>query len=51
MLYGARQFVRGSQVHDATLASDEQMLHFDPLYARPDRNSFLTTVVPFLRRI
>ena len=51
MLHGARQFIAGSRVRDATLASDDRMLHFDPLYASPSQNSFLAGVVPFLRRL
>jgi hypothetical protein len=51
VLNGARRFVAASRIREAMLTSDEQMLHFDPLYARADRNTFLATVVPFLRRI
>jgi acetyl esterase/lipase len=45
-----RRFVRGSKVPFATLRTDDRMGHLDPLMDRPASNSFLTTVVPFLRR-
>ena len=34
-----------------SLASDPAMTHFDPLTATPNRNSFLRTVTPFLKRL
>lgn len=54
VLRGARAFIAGSRVPRArsTLvdAAAEQS-HLDPLTAAPDRNRFLRTVVPFLRRL
>jgi pimeloyl-ACP methyl ester carboxylesterase len=54
VLAGARSFVRRSRVPAGRAvyvdASAEQS-HLDPLTAAPDRNAYLRTVVPFLRRI
>jgi hypothetical protein len=44
------RFVRGSKVQTATLVSDPRMGHLDPLMDRPAANTFLRSVVPFLRR-
>ena len=45
-----RRFVRGSKIPSATLRSNQQMGHLDPLMDTPASNTFLKTVVPFLRR-
>jgi len=52
VLRGARRYVDGSRIPAVTLvdAAREQD-HLDPLTAAPGRNRFVTTVVPFLRRI
>jgi pimeloyl-ACP methyl ester carboxylesterase len=54
VLRGARRFIAGSKVPraDAVLvdASGTES-HLDPLTAAPDRNRFLQTVVPFLRKL
>jgi pimeloyl-ACP methyl ester carboxylesterase len=54
VLLGARRFIAGSKVPRSRsvlvdASSDES--HLDPLTAAPDRNSFLKTVVPFLRTV
>ena len=51
VLRGARRLARVSGVRRPSLASDRAMTHFDPLTATPDRNSFLRSVTPFLRRL
>jgi len=54
VLRGAKRFIAGSKVPSSKsvlvdASSDES--HLDPLTAAPDRNRFLKTVVPFLRKL
>ena len=47
----ARRFARTSKIPRATFAQANRFTHLDPLTATPRQNSFLTTVVPFLKRV
>jgi hypothetical protein len=47
----ARRLARASRVSDTKFVTDTGMSHLDPLVAAPARNTFLKTVVPFLRKI
>jgi hypothetical protein len=47
----ARRFARTSKVPSATFAQATSFTHLDPLTSSPAKNHFLTTVVPFLKRI
>jgi hypothetical protein len=47
---GARRVIRASRIRRHVVISDGRSAHLDPLLARPGRNRFLKTVVPFLRR-
>jgi pimeloyl-ACP methyl ester carboxylesterase len=54
VLRGARRFIAGSKVpRSRTVLVDASATesHLDPLTAAPDRNRFLQTVVPFLKRL
>jgi hypothetical protein len=51
VIAGARSLVRHSRIPRSTLVSDPRFAHLDPLAASPDRNTFLRTVVPFLKRL
>jgi pimeloyl-ACP methyl ester carboxylesterase len=54
VLRGARRFIAGSKVPRARsmlVDASATESHLDPLTAAPDRNRFLQTVVPFLRRV
>jgi pimeloyl-ACP methyl ester carboxylesterase len=51
VLRGASRFVNASKIERATLVADHNTSHLDPLTAAPDRNTFLTTVLPFLRGV
>lgn len=54
VLRGARAFIKGSRVpakKSRLVNGSSQQSHLDPLTAAPNRNRFLTTVVPFLKRI
>lgn len=51
VLRGARRLARASSVRRPSLVSDRAMTHFDPLTATPNRNSFLRSVTPFLKRL
>jgi pimeloyl-ACP methyl ester carboxylesterase len=54
VLRGAKRFIAGSQVpHGRSVLVDASATesHLDPLTAAPDRNRFLQTVVPFLRKL
>jgi hypothetical protein len=51
VLRAARQLVRESQISQYHLVSDESMGHLDPLGDVPEHNTFIETVVPFLRGI
>jgi len=51
VLRAARQLVRESQISQYQLVSDESMGHLDPLGDVPGHNTFIETVVPFLRGI
>jgi hypothetical protein len=48
---GARRLAPDSRVPRATIVSDPEASHLDPLSGTPRRNRFLHTVVPFLRRL
>jgi hypothetical protein len=47
----ARALVKQSRIPSSKLVSDPRFAHLDPLAASPDRNTFLRTVVPFLKRL
>lgn len=49
VLRGARRFMDASRIKRATLVADHNTSHLDPLTAAPGRNTFLRTVLPFLR--
>jgi len=51
VLRGARRFVHSSRIPRATYVNDPAAAHLDPLTAAPSRNSFLKTVVPFLKSL
>jgi len=54
VLRGARRFVAGSKVprsRSTLVDASATESHLDPLTAAPDRNRFLQTVVPFLKRL
>jgi dienelactone hydrolase len=54
VLRGARRFIAGSKVprtRSVLVDASATESHLDPLTAAPDRNRFLQTVVPFLRRV
>ena len=54
VLRGARRFIAGSKVpRDRSVLVDASATesHLDPLTAAPERNRFLQTVVPFLRKL
>jgi hypothetical protein len=52
VLAGARALARQSRVERVTLVDRSATYdHVDPLAALPERNAFVKTVVPFLRRI
>jgi pimeloyl-ACP methyl ester carboxylesterase len=54
VLRGARRFIAGSKVPQARsvlVDASATESHLDPLTAAPDRNRFLQTVVPFLRKL
>jgi hypothetical protein len=51
VLRGARRLVRGSQIPRATYVDVPNSSHLDPLLAAPSKNTFLRTVVPFLRSL
>jgi alpha-beta hydrolase superfamily lysophospholipase len=46
---GARRLVRRSRIEERRIVRDHGMSHLDPVLAAPRRNTFLKTVVPFLR--
>jgi hypothetical protein len=48
---GARRVARTAGIRRPVVVSDPRAAHLDPLLARPARNRFLRTVVPFLRRL
>jgi len=48
---GARRLVKLSKIGAARVVDDRSAAHLDPVSAAPDRNRFLKTVVPFLRRV
>jgi len=47
----AQWVVAQSRITAATYAGNDAMTHLDPLFASPDRNTFLHTVTPFLGRL
>jgi hypothetical protein len=54
VLRGARRFIAGSKVPRARsvlVDASATESHLDPLTAAPERNRFLQTVVPFLRKL
>lgn len=51
VLRGAKRFIDASKIKRATLVADHNMSHLDPLTAAPDQNTFLQTVLPFLRDV
>ena len=54
VLRGAKRFIAGSQVprgRAVLVDASATESHLDPLTAAPDRNRFLQTVVPFLRKL
>jgi hypothetical protein len=54
VLRGARRFIAGSKVprsRSVLVDASATESHLDPLTAAPDRNRFLQTVVPFLRKL
>jgi hypothetical protein len=51
VLRDARRLARATRIRGSSLASDPAMTHVDPLTAIPNRNSFLRTVTPFLKRL
>jgi hypothetical protein len=51
VIASAQALVKQSRIPSAKLVSDPRFAHLDPLAASPDRNTFLTTVVPFLKRL
>jgi hypothetical protein len=48
---GARRLVLRSRIRQSTIVDDRGTSHLDPLSARPSRNHFLKSVVPFLARL
>jgi hypothetical protein len=48
---GARRLARFSRISRPVVIDDTRASHLDPTSAAPERNRFLKTVVPFLRRI
>jgi pimeloyl-ACP methyl ester carboxylesterase len=51
VLRGVRRLIGSSRITHYVLAGDQAMGHVDPLVDVPERNYFVTTVVPFLRAI
>ena len=54
VLRGARRFIAGSKVprgRSVLVDASASESHLDPLTAAPERNRFLKTVVPFLRKL
>jgi pimeloyl-ACP methyl ester carboxylesterase len=51
VVQAARRFVRATRIPRAQFAEANHFTHLDPLTAAPSQNHFLTTVVPFLKRI
>lgn len=53
VIRGAKQFIARSRVprSRSRLVSDPRQSHLDPIAALPGRNRFVTTVVPFLKRL
>lgn len=51
VLAGARRLVKRSNIRTKRLVSDEGMSHIDPIVGAPKRNTFLRTVVPFLKQL
>lgn len=48
---GARRLIKRSRIRKWRIAKDHGMSHLDPVLARPAANTFLKTVVPFLRDV
>ena len=54
VLRGARRFIAGSKIprgRSVLVDASATESHLDPLTAAPERNRFLQTVVPFLRKL
>ena len=51
VLAGARRLFKRSRIPAARFVSDPGMSHIDPIVGAPKRNTFLKTVVPFLKKI
>ena len=54
VLRGARRFIAGSRIprgRSVLVDASATQSHLDPLAAAPERNRFLQTVVPFLKRL
>lgn len=51
VLAGARRLVARSDIRTKKLVSDTGMSHIDPIVGAPGRNTFLKTVVPFVKKI
>ncbi|MDQ5834216.1 MAG: hypothetical protein M3550_14350 [Actinomycetota bacterium] len=48
---GARKLARRTPIENPVVVDDRKTSHLDPLSAAPKTNSFLKTVVPFLKKI
>jgi pimeloyl-ACP methyl ester carboxylesterase len=48
---GARRLARRTPIDEPVIVDDRETSHLDPLSAAPTTNSFLKTVVPFLKKI
>jgi pimeloyl-ACP methyl ester carboxylesterase len=51
VLAGAKRLIARSRIRTKTLVSDDKASHLDPILADPTQNTFLQTVVPFLKEI
>jgi len=51
VLRGARRLFHSSHIPRATYVDVPNSSHLDPLLAAPSKNTFLRTVVPFLRSL
>jgi hypothetical protein len=51
VLAGAKRLLAATRIHKHTFAENQDMGHVDPLLDFPDQNTFVQTVVPFLKDI
>jgi pimeloyl-ACP methyl ester carboxylesterase len=51
VLAGANRLLKASKITQHTFAQNQDMGHVDPLLDFPDQNTFIQTVVPFLKGI